>query len=229
MYRGAAGIAINWLQVLGTTERSQIHQRVRQQLHAIVPLLDAFKAEQQPFELIGRVADLHFTVSYQQSKLVAIDQQPDDEVMHLGRSGKADLLPHEAFDPGAQRQVLPLYVLRVALAQLGRIRIEMTRVGAPRVRIIPCDAKRFQQGFALQTYLIFAAPQDVRQDVTTAVIHRVPEPPRCLFLAHVGPHLINFHFLGSLDHYVHLVRMSCVEQRSVHRGERTFFFSRMAN
>jgi hypothetical protein len=41
-----------WLQVLGAAECSQIHQRVRHQLHAIVPLLDAFKSQKQPFELI---------------------------------------------------------------------------------------------------------------------------------------------------------------------------------
>src|SRR5439155_19744398 len=45
-------LSYNWLRVLGTAERSQIDQRVRQQLHAIVPLLDAFKSEQQPLELI---------------------------------------------------------------------------------------------------------------------------------------------------------------------------------
>jgi len=32
----------------------------------------------------GRVTEMHFTVSYQQSKLIAIDKQPDDDVMHLG-------------------------------------------------------------------------------------------------------------------------------------------------
>jgi acyl-CoA reductase-like NAD-dependent aldehyde dehydrogenase len=37
-------------------------------------------------------ADLHFTVSYRQPKLIAIDKQPDDNVMHLGRSGIADRL-----------------------------------------------------------------------------------------------------------------------------------------
>jgi hypothetical protein len=42
----------NWLRVLDTTERSQVDQRIRHQLHAIVPLLNAFKAEQQPFELV---------------------------------------------------------------------------------------------------------------------------------------------------------------------------------
>jgi transposase-like protein len=34
----------NWLRVLDPTERSQVNQRIRYQLHAIVPLLDAFKA-----------------------------------------------------------------------------------------------------------------------------------------------------------------------------------------
>ena len=38
-------LTFNWLQVLGTTERSQVDHRVGQQLHAIMPLLDAFKSE----------------------------------------------------------------------------------------------------------------------------------------------------------------------------------------
>ena len=42
----------NWLRVLDTTERSQVDQRIRQQLHPIVPVLDAFKAEQQPLEFV---------------------------------------------------------------------------------------------------------------------------------------------------------------------------------
>jgi hypothetical protein len=42
----------NWLRVLGTAELAQIDQRVCQQLHAIMPLLDTFKSEQQSFELI---------------------------------------------------------------------------------------------------------------------------------------------------------------------------------
>ena len=34
----------NWLQVLGPAELAQIYQRVRHQLHPIVPLLDMFKS-----------------------------------------------------------------------------------------------------------------------------------------------------------------------------------------
>ena len=44
--------SFKWLRVLGTAELTQIDQRVRQQLQAIVPLLDAFKTEQQSLELI---------------------------------------------------------------------------------------------------------------------------------------------------------------------------------
>ena len=51
-HRGRPLLPLNWLQVLGTTELSQINQRVRHQLHAIVPLLDAFKSQKQPLELI---------------------------------------------------------------------------------------------------------------------------------------------------------------------------------
>jgi hypothetical protein len=38
-------LLFNWLQVLGTAERSQVDQSIRHQLHAIVSLLEAFKAE----------------------------------------------------------------------------------------------------------------------------------------------------------------------------------------
>ncbi len=45
-------LRINWLRVLGTAELAQIDQRVRHQLHAIVPLLDAFKSEQQALQFV---------------------------------------------------------------------------------------------------------------------------------------------------------------------------------
>jgi len=102
----------------------------------------------------GHVTDLHFTVSHRQLKRIAIDQQSNDHIMHLGRAGKADRLTHEAFDPGVQRQVLALYFLCVALARLVLLRIEMTRVRTPIVWIIPRDAKRCSQRLELEKDLI---------------------------------------------------------------------------
>jgi len=167
---------------------------------------------------------VHFTVSHRQPTLIAIDKQSHDDIRHLGRAGKANRLTHEACDPGAQRQVLALDLLRVALARLVRIRSEMTRVRAPRVCIIPRDAKRFSQRLEFEKHFIFAAPQDIREDVTTAVIDRVPEPPRFALLAHVGPPLIDFRVLNALDHHVPFARVQRIEERSVPRGERRLFF-----
>jgi len=45
-------VLINWLRVLDTAERSQVDQRVPQQLHPIVPLLDALKTQQEPLEFV---------------------------------------------------------------------------------------------------------------------------------------------------------------------------------
>jgi len=42
--RSYDAVALNWLQVLGTTELAQIYQRVCQQLHALMPLLYTFKS-----------------------------------------------------------------------------------------------------------------------------------------------------------------------------------------
>jgi hypothetical protein len=89
-----------------------------------------------------------------------MDTQPDDEVRHRGRAGTAERLAPQACGPGAQRQVLPRNVLRVALARFVLFRSEMTRVHAPGVRIIARDAKRFQPGLALEAHRIVATPQD---------------------------------------------------------------------
>ena len=68
---------------------------------------------------------MHFTVSHWQPKLIAIDKQPNDEVMHLDGSGKTDRLGGEPLDPGPQRQMFALDLLHVPLARIMRGGIEM--------------------------------------------------------------------------------------------------------
>jgi len=53
----------------------------------------------------GRVADLYFTVSHWQPTLIAIAKQPNDDVMHLDRSGKIYRLAGETLNPGSQRHM----------------------------------------------------------------------------------------------------------------------------
>ena len=45
-------VRMNWLRVLGTAEFSQVDQRIRQQLHPKVSLLNTLKPQKQPFERI---------------------------------------------------------------------------------------------------------------------------------------------------------------------------------
>jgi hypothetical protein len=119
-----------------------------------------------------------------------------------------------------------LDLLRVPLAWLVLVGIEMQGVRAPIIGVIARDAKRLEQRFELQKHLILPPATDIRQHLACLVIDRMPQPARCGLLLHVGPHLIDFRFLNSLDHYVHLVRMQSVEERLVHRGEfRLFFFN----
>jgi hypothetical protein len=64
--------------------------------------------------------------SHRQPKLIAIDKQPNDDVMHLDRSGKADCLAYQTFNMGPQRQMLSFDLLRIALA-----RIILAHLGPP--------------------------------------------------------------------------------------------------
>jgi hypothetical protein len=43
---------MNWLRVLGTAELPHIDQGVSQQLHPVVPLLNALKTKEQPLEFV---------------------------------------------------------------------------------------------------------------------------------------------------------------------------------
>ena len=104
--------------------------------------------------------------------------------MHLDGLGKTDRLPGEPFNPGPQRQMFALDLLRVAFTRLVLIYLYMARVSAPRVRIIFCDSKGLQQRFALQKYFVLATPKHLGQDLATAVIYRMPQPARGFFPPH---------------------------------------------
>ncbi len=80
--------------------------------------------------------------------------------------------------------MFPLDLLRVALARLVLIRLYMSRVSAPIVRIILRDSKGLQQRFELQKHFILATPKHVGQDLATAVINRMPQPSRFFFPPH---------------------------------------------
>ena len=80
--------------------------------------------------------------------------------------------------------------LRIGLPHFVLLGLEMSLIGTPPIRIKPRDAKRLQEGFELQKDCVLPSPKDVREHRTTAMIDRMPEPPRVRFAAHVTPHFV---------------------------------------
>jgi hypothetical protein len=81
----------------------------------------------------GRVSEVNFRGSHDQPKLVPIDKQADDEVMHLNRLGKTDGLTGQALDPGSQPQVFPFDLLRMSFARLVLRLVDLLSAPQPRI------------------------------------------------------------------------------------------------
>src|SRR5215813_9479974 len=82
-------------------------------------------------------------------KLVAIDEEPDHEIVHSRRLGKADRATDEPFNPRPQVDVFASDFLCIGLAHLVLRGINMALVGAPPIRVEAADPKRLQQRFEL--------------------------------------------------------------------------------
>ena len=67
-------------------------------------------------------------------KLIPIDEQPNHQIVHLFRLGKAKGATHEPLHPGPEIDVLALDFLRILLAHVVLLGIDMPLVGAPAVR-----------------------------------------------------------------------------------------------
>ena len=74
-------------------------------------------------------------VSEGKAKFIAIDEQPNHQVVHLFRLGKANRPTHEPLNPGPEIDVLALDFLRIFLAYLMCLGIDMPLVGSPAVRV----------------------------------------------------------------------------------------------
>ena len=75
------------------------------------------------------------------SKLIPIDEQPNHQIVHLFRLGKAPCATHEPLHPGPEIDVLALDFLRVLLAYVMLLWVDMPLVGAPAVRVKLHEAK----------------------------------------------------------------------------------------
>jgi hypothetical protein len=124
------------------------------------------------------------------SECVAIDEEANHEIVHTLRLGEAQRAMDEPLDPGPPIAVFALDCLRVFLAHLIWLRIEMPLVSPPDVGVKLCDAKRRQELLELQKDVILPSPKDIRQDLARVMIDRMPQPAWMRFPAHVTPHFV---------------------------------------
>src|SRR5438105_7297378 len=72
-------------------------------------------------------------------KLIAIDEEPDYEIVHSRRLGKADRATYEPFNPRPQIDVFAFDFLCIGLAHFVLRGVNMALVGAPPIRLQAAD------------------------------------------------------------------------------------------
>jgi hypothetical protein len=97
-----------------------------------------------PFTSLGRCFKPVDSVSEQLAKLITVDEEPDYQIVHPFRFGKADRTAHQALDSRPQLDVLTCDFLGVVFAHPMLLGIEMPLVSAPAIGVVARDAKGFQ-------------------------------------------------------------------------------------
>src|SRR5262249_30170737 len=95
-------------------------------------------------------------------KFIAIDEQPNDQIVHVVRLGETDRAAYQPLDPGSKINVFALYFLRVVLANPMLCDVDVPLVGTPPIRVISCNTKRLKQRLQMEKNGILSAPEDVR-------------------------------------------------------------------
>jgi hypothetical protein len=76
--------------------------------------------------------------------------------------------------PSPHIDVLARNCLRLLCANVVRLGVERTLIGAPALGVKPCDATRLHEGLPRQQDGILASPNHIRQYGATLVRNRLP-------------------------------------------------------
>ncbi len=78
------------------------------------------------------------------SKFIAVDEQPNHQVVHAFRLGKTNRTAHQPLDPRPQIDMLALDLLGLRFAHRVLLGVNMPFVSTPPIGVKSADAKRFQ-------------------------------------------------------------------------------------
>ena len=105
--------------------------------------------------------------------------------MHYFQLRETNRPPRQPLDPRPEIEVLALYPLGVALADLVALRGEVAVVSAPIVREVFDDVERFKQGFQFLENLVRASAEHVGKHPTGGLVDGEPEPALIRLAAYV--------------------------------------------
>jgi hypothetical protein len=81
--------------------------------------------------------------------------------VQLDGSGKTNRFSHSAFDPRAQREMLPLQLLCPPLTNLMAVGSQVPAIRTPAVRVKAANAEGCKPRFEFSENLILAATKDI--------------------------------------------------------------------
>src|SRR4029434_1165173 len=82
------------------------------------------------------------SMSDEEPKLIAIDEEANHQIVHSDRFGKANGATYKPFNPGPQIDVLTFDFLRILLPHRVLLWGDMPLVRPPSIGVKPCDTKR---------------------------------------------------------------------------------------
>ena len=108
-----------------------------------------------------------------------------------------------------------LDLLGVPFAWAVHVRVQMSCVCAPMIRIKTGEAEGLQERFELEKNVVLAAAKDLGQNGSCVMIDRMPQPAWVAFLADKTPHFIHLGFPRTLNGHRHLLGVYSAEQGRV--------------
>jgi hypothetical protein len=128
--------------------------------------------------------------------------------------------------------MLALDFLRVLLASVMLLGIDMPLIGAPSVGVILCDANGLSQLLPLQEDRVLTPSKHIRSHLPGMVINGVPEPSRMRFRLHKTPHFVelgaqsttHLQLIRAPDFHLNLLGMQERQHPMIHWLQLWLFF-----
>jgi hypothetical protein len=136
-------------------------RRFREHGHVVKLMAPQFVKPYVKSNKHGRCSRAVDFISDGSPKLVAIDEEAHDQIVHRRRFRKANCATHKTLDPCPQIDMFALDFLGVLLADHVLLRSDMPLVGALSIRVKPCDPKRLQQALEFEKDGVLPSSKDI--------------------------------------------------------------------